>query len=268
MINTTPIYESNSFCMFPKEFFTEYKTLSTDAKVLYTFMLDRHQLSIQNNWKDKDGNTYIIFTINSIKEIMGCGKTKAIQLLNQLRDPAIGLIKTVRRGLNKPNLIYVKNIIPTKNIISSNEIKEDKTNEIKEKIKFDEFGQAHQDIINDILKALKSKKVKISKNFVKSKQIIDGLTQEVLTAAFSQMANANSDIRNVTSYLLTVIYNIITGTKTSHTTTLVTPVSAPVKVPTASKPKQNRFCNYEQRDWDFSKIRELERLHIKEQLKR
>ena len=260
MINTT-IYENNSFCMFPKELFTStYKSLSTDAKILYMLMLDRHQLSIQNNWKDTDGNTYIIFTINSIKEIIGCGKTKAIKLLNELRNPLIGLIKTVRQGLNKPNLIYVKNIIPIKNIVH----KEDKTNEIKEKIKFDEFGQAHQDIINDILKALKSKKVKVSKNFVKSKQILDGLTQEVLTAAFSQMANANSDIRNVTSYLLTVIYNIITETKTAHTTTPVT-APAPVKVPTVPV-KKNRFVNYEQREWDFEKLRKLEREYIKKQL--
>lgn len=258
--NTTQIYESNSFCLFPKQFFTEYKSLSTDAKVLYTFMLDRHKLSIQNNWKDKDGNTYIIFTINSIKEIMGCGKTKAIQLLNQLRDPAIGLIRTVRQGLNKPNRIYIQDIIPLK----KKDEKEDKTSQIKEKIRFDEFGTAHQDIINDVLKALKSKKVKVSGKFVKSSIILEGLTKEVFLKAFEQMANSTSTINNITSYTLTVIYNILTGSKTIPT---ATPVSAPapVKVPTVPV-KKNRFVNYEQREWDFEELRKLERAYIKKQL--
>lgn len=255
MRNNTMLYENNSFFIVPKAI--EKYNISNDAIMLYARMLDLSKLSEKNNWIDNNGQVYIIFTIEKIKQVLKCGKTKAIKLLNELRNPLVGLIKTVRRGLNKPNLIYVKNIIPTKNIISSNEIKEDKTNEIKEKIKFDEFGQAHQNIIENVLKALKSKKVKVSKNFVKSKQILDGLTQEVLTAAFSQMANANSDIHNVTSYMLTVIYNIITGY-----------VSAPAKVPTVpAQKKQNRFCNYEQRNWDFEKLRQLEREYIKNQLK-
>lgn len=256
-MNNTIIYENNSFCMFPKELLTStYKSLSTDAKILYTLMLDRNQLSIQNNWKDKNGNTYIIFTIQSIKEIIGCGKTKAIQLLNQLRDPAIGLIKTVRRGLNKPNLIYVKNIIPTKNIIP----KEDKTKEIKEKIKFDEFGTAHQNLIEDVLKSLKSKKVKVSGNFVKSSKIVESLTKEVLLEAFDQMANSTSDIKNPIQYILAIIYNIITGSKT--------PVVAHTNATYSAVPrKQNKFINYEQRSWDFEKLRKLEREYIKNRLK-
>lgn len=259
MINTTPIYESNSFFMTPKEllFSSKYKKLSSDAKFLYTLMLDRHQLSVQNNWKDKDGNTYIIFTINSIKEIMGCGKTKAIKLLNELRNPLIGLIKTVRQGLNKPNLIYVKNIIPTKTI---SENKEDKTNEIKEKIKFDEFGTAHQNLIEDVLKSLKSKKVKVSGNFVKSSKIVESLTKEVLLEAFDQMANSTSDIKNPIQYILAIIYNIITGSKT--------PVVAHTNATYSAVPrKQNKFINYEQRSWDFEKLRKLEREYIKNQLK-
>jgi hypothetical protein len=38
---------------------------------------------------------------------LNCWKEKAISTMKQLKD--IGLIKTIRRGLNKPNLIYVMN---------------------------------------------------------------------------------------------------------------------------------------------------------------
>lgn len=255
MRNNTMIYENNSFYMIPKNI--EKYNISNDAIMLYARMLDLSKLSEKNNWIDKNGQVYIIFTIEKIKQVLKCGKTKAIKLLNELRNPLVGLIKTVRRGLNKPNLIYVKNIIPTKTI---SEDKTDEINKIKEKIQFDEFGTAHQDIIVNILKSLKPKKVKVSGNFVKSSIILEGLTKEVLLKAFDQMANTSSDIHNIESYMLTVIYNILTGTTT-------TPVSAPAKVPTVpAQKKQNRFCNYEQRNWDFEKLRLLEREHIKKQL--
>ena len=58
-----------TFFRVPKALFTdpEYKELSTDAKLLYSLMLDRVVLSTINSWKDKRGNIYIFFTV---KEIM------------------------------------------------------------------------------------------------------------------------------------------------------------------------------------------------------
>ena len=262
MRNNTMIYENNSFFIVPKDI--EKYNISNDAIMLYARMLDLSKLSKKNNWIDKNGQVYIIFTIEKIKQVLKCGKTKAIKLLNELRNPLVGLIKTVRRGLNKPNLIYVKNIIPTKTISENKEDKTDEINKIKEKIQFDEFGTAHQDIIVNVLKSLKSKKVKVAGKFVKSQQILDSLSKEVLLKAFEQMANSTSTINNITSYILTVIYNILTGTKTAPTTTPVT-APAPVKVPTVPV-KKNRFVNYEQREWDFEKLRKLEREYIKKQL--
>ena len=87
-----------------------FKKLSSDAKLLYGLMLDRMSLSIKNKWFDDNNRAYIIYTINSIMEDLGCGKEKAVKVLAELDNTkGIGLVEKVRRGLGKPDIIYVKN---------------------------------------------------------------------------------------------------------------------------------------------------------------
>ena len=87
-----------------------FKGLSSDAKLLYGLMLDRMSLSIKNEWFDEDNRAYIIYTIDSIMEDLGCGKEKAVKVLAELDSvKGIGLVEKVRRGLGKPDIIYVKN---------------------------------------------------------------------------------------------------------------------------------------------------------------
>ena len=40
----------------------EYKGMSTEAKLLYSLMLDRTTLSMMNNWKDQKGRIFIYFS--------------------------------------------------------------------------------------------------------------------------------------------------------------------------------------------------------------
>ena len=103
--------EQFSFYRIPKVLFTNpvFHRLSCEAKVLYGLLLDRMCLSSRNGWIDKTGRVYINFTTGKIMEAIGCGNQKASRLLNELED--IGLIERIRRGLGKPNLIYVKNFI-------------------------------------------------------------------------------------------------------------------------------------------------------------
>ena len=61
-----------------------FKKLSSDAKLLYGLMLDRMSLSIKNEWFDEDNRAYIIYTIDSIMEDLGCGKEKAVKVLAEL----------------------------------------------------------------------------------------------------------------------------------------------------------------------------------------
>ena len=104
--------EQFSFYRIPKILFSQDKfwNVSTDAKLLYGILLDRMNLSARNGWLDEAGRVYIIFTIEEIKESLGCAEKKAVTLLDALAKKA-ALIARKRQGLGKPNLIYVKNFI-------------------------------------------------------------------------------------------------------------------------------------------------------------
>ena len=81
--------------------------ISVEAKLLYSLLFDRTELSNKNGWRDDQDRVYIIFTVAEIQENLNCGNKKAIQLLDELENKA-GLIERKRQGLGKPNLIYVK----------------------------------------------------------------------------------------------------------------------------------------------------------------
>ncbi|HJC33664.1 MAG TPA: replication initiator protein A [Candidatus Mediterraneibacter faecipullorum] len=106
--------EQYSFYRVPKVLFTAecFKSLSCEAKVLYGLMLDRMSLSIKNRWFDEEDRVYIIFTVEEIMELLGCGRQKAIKNIAELdSEKGIGLIEKKRLGLGKPNVIYVKNFM-------------------------------------------------------------------------------------------------------------------------------------------------------------
>ena len=98
-----------SFYRIPKALFQEqrFQNLSTDAKTLYGILLDRMSLSVKNEWFDKQGRVFIIFTIEDVKRALCCADNKATKLLRELEN--FGLIERKRRGLGKPSLVYVKN---------------------------------------------------------------------------------------------------------------------------------------------------------------
>ncbi|MGN0345853.1 MAG: DUF6017 domain-containing protein [Roseburia sp.] len=89
-----------------------FKGLSSDAKLLYGLMLDRMSLSMKNGWLDDENRAYIIYTIENIREDLGCSKEKAVKVLAELdANKGIGLVEKIRRGLGKPDIIYVKNFV-------------------------------------------------------------------------------------------------------------------------------------------------------------
>ena len=103
--------ESFSFFRIPKLLFTDpiFSKLSSDAKVLYGILLDRMSLSMKNKWMDEANKVYIIFTIEEVEETMNFGRNKAVNTMKELES--FGLIEKKRRGLGKPNIIYVKNFL-------------------------------------------------------------------------------------------------------------------------------------------------------------
>ena len=101
-----------TFYRMPKLLFTDskYDDLSLESKVLYGMLLDRMSLSIKNGWLDQNGRVYIIYTIEQVMQTLKCGNKKAVAILNELEKKA-NLIEKKRRGLGKPNIIYVKRFV-------------------------------------------------------------------------------------------------------------------------------------------------------------
>ena len=108
--------EKFSFYRIPKILFTNlrFKELSMEGKVLYGLFLDRVSLSRDNGWIDENKRVYIIFTLEAIKESLGCSEKSAIKYLAELHE--YGLIERKRQGFGKPALIYVKNFLDIQNV--------------------------------------------------------------------------------------------------------------------------------------------------------
>ena len=103
--------EISSFYRIPKILIenTMYARMSAEAKLLYAIFLDRASLSAVNNWKDDGGRIYIIFQVEDIMRVLGCGNQKAGKILSELENE-YDLIERKKQGFCKPNLIYVKSV--------------------------------------------------------------------------------------------------------------------------------------------------------------
>jgi len=58
------------FYRIPKVLVTgkEYRSISTDAKLLYGLLLDRVGLSVRNEWIDESDRVYIYYTVDAVCE--------------------------------------------------------------------------------------------------------------------------------------------------------------------------------------------------------
>ena len=90
MLNTAVYldYENVTFTFFklPQFLFTEpqFIKLSSDAKLVYSVMLNRLPLSIRNGWRDH-GLFYIYFSMETVMELLHCSKSKALRVMGELR---------------------------------------------------------------------------------------------------------------------------------------------------------------------------------------
>ena len=100
-----------SFYRIPRPLFfhPELLTLSNDAKLLYSLLLDRLSLSVKNEWFDLTGQIYVYFTINEVQSSLNCSRPKAVSLLSELERSE--MIKRKTHGQGKPDRIYVR-ILP------------------------------------------------------------------------------------------------------------------------------------------------------------
>lgn len=103
--------ETLSFFKLPKALFTEekYIPMSAEAKVLYAFLLDRLSLSLANEWFDKNGNAFIIYTLKEIQEAFHTSRPSAIKRLDELE--AADLLRRSQSGIGRASKIYLKKLV-------------------------------------------------------------------------------------------------------------------------------------------------------------
>lgn len=98
--------QRSSFYQLPKFLFVdEFKNLSSDAKILYALLRDRHELSVKNQWVDKDGYVYLFMSRDEMCSLLGCTAPTLRKAIQSLKE--FNLMEEVRQGLNKPNIIYL-----------------------------------------------------------------------------------------------------------------------------------------------------------------
>lgn len=106
----TDFKKFKSYLQFPRALLSdEYKSLSSDAKFLYTLMLDRIKVSKQNNWIEEDGLIFIFYTYKAIKEDTGMSEPTISKKMKELIN--YELIEKKTMGKNTPDKIYLRDII-------------------------------------------------------------------------------------------------------------------------------------------------------------
>ena len=109
--------DPRAFYRLPKRLFDDldFREMSTDAKLLYSILLDRRCLSEMNGseWRDDHGCVFIYFTIEEMIRLVNCGNKKVNELLKELEKH--DLVQRQRRGLGRPNRIYVYDMLAPHN---------------------------------------------------------------------------------------------------------------------------------------------------------
>ncbi|WP_432725196.1 replication initiator protein A [Staphylococcus equorum] len=101
--------QKEKFYQLPKVFFTnpKYTKLSNDAKITWSILRDRLDLSIRNNWVDKNGDIFFIYTNEKLKSILNISSPNKLSKIKKELTQA-DLFNQIRVGLNKPNKLYIK----------------------------------------------------------------------------------------------------------------------------------------------------------------
>lgn len=79
---------------------------SMNAKMLYSLLLGRTQLSQKSGWVSEDGNVYVVYPIKQLAEDLNRSEKTVKNALNELENA--GLLSRVRQGWNRANHIYLK----------------------------------------------------------------------------------------------------------------------------------------------------------------
>lgn len=200
------------------------------------------ELSRTNGWYDESKNIFLIFTREECQNKLNLSNKTVIKAFKELN--AVELIKEVRQGLGKPNLIYVgkmkketnklqlqkcknytsaseKNTLhevedlhPINTYINNTEYNNDQIQfeKIKLKSKVDEFKNEEKDLLLKVLeKIYKAKYLKIGAVKIdgfKLKEKLKNITKENLEEIL-QLSYQVEKVNNLVNYLAVCLYNCI-----------------------------------------------------------
>ena len=122
------------FYQVPKQFMdksSKYFNMNLISKLLYGILLDRHSLSIKNNWLDKENRIYFIFIQAELCDLLGVKDPKTVRkYLKQLEE--YNLLYRKKQGKNLPDLLYLLQIDTEQNNISEDNNKTGKDSPSKQ----------------------------------------------------------------------------------------------------------------------------------------
>lgn len=97
------------YWVWPLPFFhsQKYTNLSNDAKITWSILRDRLDLSIRNNWVDENGDIFFIYTNEKLKSIFNISSPNKLSKIKKELTQA-NLFNQIRVGLNIPNKLYIK----------------------------------------------------------------------------------------------------------------------------------------------------------------
>jgi hypothetical protein len=96
-----------AYCAFFKPLFTDplYRKLSNDAKILYSAMRDRDNLSKKNKWEDENGR-FILMPRTTMSDLLNRSLPTIRRVVRELT--VVGLLVEKRTGLTKCNHLYIQ----------------------------------------------------------------------------------------------------------------------------------------------------------------
>ena len=98
---------NSRFYQMPKFLFDEeFMKMGNDAKILYTLLRDRHDLSISNNWINENNEVFLLFSRKNMQKMLGRSDKTTKKAFDELLS--YDLVDEERLGQGKSNRIYLK----------------------------------------------------------------------------------------------------------------------------------------------------------------
>lgn len=89
-----------------------YRSLDSGAKIAWTILNDRANLSKKNGWYDEKGNVYFVYTNQELMNLVNVSEPTIVKIKKELI--CYGLLEQKRMGRGKANLLYIYEPVASK----------------------------------------------------------------------------------------------------------------------------------------------------------